>query len=202
MFGVAEWAQREIGGVCVLWQPGKVVGEAERSNCRGIGAKRGVLHMGEERGRGGGSGSGSGREGGCDKRVGTSAKDPIAPKCWGFVTHCGWNSILESIALGIPLITWPFSADQHSNALLVEKLGVGERVCQGQHAVPDRGELARAVRRLVGEGEGEEGDGMRMRMRAQELRRAAREAVHQGGSSSSNLQDFVASIQTLAHNNL
>ncbi|GLJ36761.1 hypothetical protein SUGI_0740480 [Cryptomeria japonica] len=112
-----------------------------------------------------------------------------------FVTHCGWNSTLESISLGIPMIAWPLSADQHMNALLlVEYLRVAVKFCEGHDAVPNRDMLASAVKRVVG-GEGEEG------LRVQELSRAAREAVKQGVSSSSNLEDFVACIRNLAHNN-
>ncbi|GLJ36762.1 hypothetical protein SUGI_0740490 [Cryptomeria japonica] len=118
------------------------------------------------------------------------------PSVGCFVTHCGWNSTLESITLGIPMIAWPLTADQHSDALLlVEYLRVAVRLCEGLHVLPNRDLLASAVKRVVG-GQGEEG------MRVQELSRAAREAVKQGGSSSSNLEVFVACIQNLAHDNL
>ncbi|GLJ36763.1 hypothetical protein SUGI_0740500 [Cryptomeria japonica] len=118
------------------------------------------------------------------------------PSVGCFVTHCGWNSTLESISLGIPMIAWPLTADQHSDALLlVEYLRVAVRLCEGPNAVPNRDMLASAVKRVVG-GEGEEG------LRVQELSRAAREAVKQGGSSSSNLEDTVACIRNLAPDKL
>ncbi|XVF45100.1 hypothetical protein PTKIN_Ptkin02bG0178800 [Pterospermum kingtungense] len=45
----------------------------------------------------------------------------------GFVTHCGWNSILEGITAGVPMVTWPLSAEQFLNEKLVTnvlKIGI------------------------------------------------------------------------------
>jgi hydroquinone glucosyltransferase len=46
----------------------------------------------------------------------------------GFLTHCGWNSILESVVHGVPLITWPLFAEQKMNAVMLsEGIEVGLR---------------------------------------------------------------------------
>ena len=43
----------------------------------------------------------------------------------GFVSHCGWNSILESLWFGVPILTWPIYAEQQLNAFrLVKELGL------------------------------------------------------------------------------
>ncbi|XP_058743042.1 anthocyanidin 3-O-glucosyltransferase 6-like [Vicia villosa] len=45
------------------------------------------------------------------------------PATGGFVSHCGWNSILESVYFGVPIATWPLFAEQQTNAFqLVREL--------------------------------------------------------------------------------
>ncbi|KAL7161128.1 hypothetical protein ACSBR2_041730 [Camellia fascicularis] len=49
-----------------------------------------------------------------------------------FLTHCGWNSVLDSIFAGVPMLAWPMGADQFTNAtLLVDQLRVASRACEG-----------------------------------------------------------------------
>jgi hypothetical protein len=33
----------------------------------------------------------------------------------GFLSHCGWNSILETVCAGVPILAWPAAAEQHLN---------------------------------------------------------------------------------------
>uniref|UniRef100_A0A7N0R8A2 Glycosyltransferase n=1 Tax=Kalanchoe fedtschenkoi TaxID=63787 RepID=A0A7N0R8A2_KALFE len=107
-----------------------------------------------------------------------------------FLTHCGWNSVLESIAAGVPMLTWPMGADQFVDAgLVVDELKVGVRVCEGRTSVPDSDELSRVLSESVS---GESASGLRQR--ASKLKEKAREAVKDGGSSARGLKDIVKRV--------
>ncbi|KAL5723355.1 hypothetical protein ACHQM5_006765 [Ranunculus cassubicifolius] len=107
-----------------------------------------------------------------------------------FLTHCGWNSVLESLVAGVPMLTWPFGADQFTNSkLLIEEMGVAMQVCEGEKSVPSRTELAQAVVKSVSEN-----GFVKERARATELSKAALGAVKEGGSSLKNMEDLVNEI--------
>ncbi|KAF8736813.1 hypothetical protein HU200_014296 [Digitaria exilis] len=96
----------------------------------------------------------------------------------GFLSHCGWNSCLEAVCAGVPVLAWPLFAEQRMNAvkLASDHVGVALRVSGGDGAVVTREEVAVAVRELmVGE------KGAVARRRARELRVEAREASVPGG---------------------
>nr|ACU18027.1 unknown [Glycine max] len=80
----------------------------------------------------------------------------------GFLTHCGWNSILESVLKGVPFITWPLFAEQKMNAVLLsEGLKVGVRPRVSENGLVERVEIVDVIKCLM---EGEEGAKMRERM--------------------------------------
>ncbi|KAF5468856.1 hypothetical protein F2P56_012969 [Juglans regia] len=107
-----------------------------------------------------------------------------------FVTHCGWNSVLEGITAGVVMLTWPMGADQYWNAkLLVDELGVAIRACEGTHSIPKSDELARLLAISVDETRPE-------RLLARELSAAAVSAVN-GGSSYTNLDEFIKQLGDL-----
>jgi hypothetical protein len=101
-----------------------------------------------------------------------------------FLTHCGWNSVLEGLVAGVVMLTWPMGAEQFTNAsLLVEQLGVGIRAGEGTQNIPDSKELAQLLVSSI--------DGTRPQsVRAKELSDAALGAV-KGGSSDKDLDDLV-----------
>ncbi|XP_051140139.1 anthocyanidin 3-O-glucosyltransferase 2-like, partial [Andrographis paniculata] len=75
----------------------------------------------------------------------------------GFVSHCGWNSTLESLSCGVPLATWPLYAEQQLNAfLLVKKLRVAVEIRmdykQGNNVIVGADEIENGIRRLMESG--------------------------------------------------
>jgi UDP:flavonoid glycosyltransferase YjiC (YdhE family) len=58
----------------------------------------------------------------------------------GFVSHCGWNSTLESVYFGVPIATWPLFAEQQTNAFeLVRELKIGVEISLDYRVELNRG---------------------------------------------------------------
>ncbi|CDY61257.1 BnaCnng37570D [Brassica napus] len=111
------------------------------------------------------------------------------PAVGGFWSHCGWNSTLESLGEGVPMISKPFTGDQKVNARYLECVWkIGMQV-EGDL---DRGAVEKAVRRLMVCEQGEE-----MRKRAVSLKEKLRGSVRSGGSSHNSLEEFVNFLRTL-----
>ncbi|GAV88374.1 UDPGT domain-containing protein [Cephalotus follicularis] len=103
----------------------------------------------------------------------------------GFLTHCGWNSTLESIVHGVPLIAWPLYAEQRMNSvLLADDLKVALRVKANENGLVLREDIAKCLRGLI---EGDEGKVVKGKMR--ELKYAAAMALSQDGSSTKSLAE-------------
>lgn len=73
----------------------------------------------------------------------------------GFVSHCGWSSVLESLGSGVPIVAVPMQLDQPLNGRLVEEVGVGVEVVRNETGEIDRDEISRVVREVVVEETGE-----------------------------------------------
>ncbi|CAL5074532.1 unnamed protein product [Urochloa decumbens] len=104
----------------------------------------------------------------------------------GFLSHGGWNSVVESISAGVPLAVWPMSAEQPLNAKMVaDELRVGIRVpakdgVTGAAVLVKSEEIATVIKELI---TGEKALGAK-----------AREAMEEGGSSWRAVEEMIAGL--------
>ncbi|XP_028222342.1 UDP-glucose flavonoid 3-O-glucosyltransferase 7-like [Glycine soja] len=115
-----------------------------------------------------------------------------------FVTHCGWNSSLEAVNAGVPMITWPMGADQIFNEKLVtEVLKIGMPIgarklfrLEGDSITCDA--VEEAVKRImIGE------EAIEMRNRTKVPSQLAKQAMKGGGSSFTELEALVEELSSL-----
>ena len=103
----------------------------------------------------------------------------------GFLSHCGWNSTLESIRAGVMILAWPMEADQFQNAkLLVEYVKLAVGVCEGEDTVPDPYDLGRIIKESMSEN-------VPQKENVKVMKQKALEAVKEGGSSFIQLNELV-----------
>ncbi|OWM65043.1 UDP-glycosyltransferase 90A1-like [Punica granatum] len=115
------------------------------------------------------------------------------PSVQGFMSHCGWNSVLESLCSGVPILAWPLNYDQPLNARIVAKgFGAGIMLKEegGVGGKIEADSISEGVKELMG---GE--SGRKARERAEEIARMAREAVEIGGSSYKKLDELIRCLK-------
>lgn len=107
-----------------------------------------------------------------------------------FVSHCGWNSVVESVCCGVPIVAWPLFGDQMMNArLVVENAKVGVEVKKAEDGIVSGEEVKRTVKCVM-----ELEEGPHLRKRAAELAELGKSAVTEGGSSKISLQQALQAL--------
>ncbi|KAF8044101.1 hypothetical protein BT93_A2166 [Corymbia citriodora subsp. variegata] len=110
----------------------------------------------------------------------------------GFVTHCGWNSVLEAVCHGVPMLAWPLYAEQRLNRVyLVEEMKLALSVTDSEEdGLVSADELEDRVNELM---RSEKGRAVRDRVLA--MRDAAAAALGDGGSSRAALAELIGSVK-------
>ncbi|KAM0065640.1 putative UDP-glucuronosyl/UDP-glucosyltransferase, UDP-glycosyltransferase family [Helianthus debilis subsp. tardiflorus] len=119
----------------------------------------------------------------------------------GFVTHCGWNSTLEGISAGIPMVTWPHFAEQFLNErFITEVLKIGVRIgtevpvafnkLEESKVILKSDDVKEAVKALMKNDE----EGVARRKRSREFAVMAKRSMEEGGSSHRNMTSMVQAI--------
>ncbi|MCD7467794.1 hypothetical protein HAX54_005416 [Datura stramonium] len=114
------------------------------------------------------------------------------PSTGGFMSHCGWNSCMESISMGVPIASWPIHVDQPYNTVFVTnvlKIGISVWNWTRREETVPAAAIEKAVKTLMGIPEGEE-----MRQRAVELRNKIKNSVSHGGLARKEMESFISNI--------
>ncbi|KAL1809471.1 hypothetical protein DCAR_0729014 [Daucus carota subsp. sativus] len=110
----------------------------------------------------------------------------------GFMSHCGWNSCMESITMRVPILAWPMHSDQPRNAVLLTKflkIGLAVKNWASRKDLVSAETIASAIQKLMESEEGSE-----IRKRAAKMGDDVRKSVADKGVSCLELDSFVAHI--------
>ncbi|TVU08895.1 hypothetical protein EJB05_42322, partial [Eragrostis curvula] len=110
------------------------------------------------------------------------------PSVGCFFTHCGWNSTVEALSVGVPMVAMPHWSDQTTNAKYIQDVWcVGMRISPDTKGVVRREEVERCVREVMEGKRSEE-----FKNKAIEWSHKAKKAMAEGGSSDINISDFLS----------
>lgn len=109
------------------------------------------------------------------------------PSIGGFLSHCGWNSTIESIINGVPMICWPFFAEQQTNCwCCCTKWEIGVEINNDVK----RNEVELLVKEVI-----EGNKGKKMKKKVIQLKSLAEEAAHTTtGGSNKNLEKLIQNV--------
>ncbi|XP_016544898.2 zeatin O-glucosyltransferase [Capsicum annuum] len=110
----------------------------------------------------------------------------------GFLSHCGWNSCMESISMGVPIAAWPMHSDQPRNTVLITKIlkiGLVVRDWAHRDELVTSSMVQKCVEKLMASKEGNE-----MRNKARKLSAEIRKEIAEGGIKRIELDSFISHI--------
>ncbi|KAK4375895.1 hypothetical protein RND71_006572 [Anisodus tanguticus] len=110
----------------------------------------------------------------------------------GFMSHCGWNSCMESITMGVPIAAWPMNVDQPRNAVLITevlRIGLNVRNWDRRDNLVTSMTIENVVKKLMTSLEGD-----KMRRNAEVLGNAIKESMLDGGITRGELDTFITHI--------
>ncbi|KAL6507896.1 hypothetical protein OROGR_024091 [Orobanche gracilis] len=111
------------------------------------------------------------------------------PAVGGFLTHCGWNSTMESIWCGVPMICYPVAYDQPTNRkLVVDDWKIGTNLCEG---TIDKEEISEKIKSFMN---GTSSMGL-LREEAEKVKEKVRNALEIDGSSQKNFDRFIEDLK-------
>lgn len=107
-----------------------------------------------------------------------------------FMSHCGWNSTLEALSHGVPLVAMSRNYDQNTNAKFIKDVwSIGIGVERGENGIIGREEIAMRIKQVVAGDEGIE-----LKKNACKWKKLADEAVGKDGTSANNIEEFVSKL--------
>ncbi|KAJ0054287.1 hypothetical protein Pint_03134 [Pistacia integerrima] len=107
-----------------------------------------------------------------------------------FVTHCGWNSTLEALSLGVPMVAMPQWTDQSTNAKnIMDVCRMGLKAPADEKGIVRKEAIEHCIKEIL---EGERGK--EIKENAGKWKKLAKEAMAKGGSSDKNIEEFVANL--------
>ncbi|KAL2250652.1 UDP-glycosyltransferase 86A1-like [Sesamum indicum] len=116
------------------------------------------------------------------------------PAVGGFLTHNGWNSTVERMRCGVPMICYPIAYDQLTNRkLVVDTWKIGISLCDGTSTV-ERNEVAEKIKSFMN-GTAVEG----LKKEAEKVKETLRDALQIDGSSERNFDQFIKDLKEKIH---